>query len=175
MRGRETDTPSPSSAVTILICDPRRPERFVIRSRRPWTRFRVALRAVSLDRDLAAGVSPESHLLLAVRAQDLTSAASRETLRDNWQRVLTMSSRSPSRRHSDSLLNARIIEATPEIRHLLACLGEPVLSATQGLAMAAVLLTDGAGPLYNPQAAVPLRAALRDVTRNLDPSAVRPR
>jgi hypothetical protein len=162
------DGASRSTTVTILIRDPRWPETFLIRRRRLWTQFRVALLAASLDRDLAAGKSPESSVFLASRAQDLMSPASRMKLRDNWERVLTRATKPTVRRSPYSPLTPRVIEARPEIRHLIAALGEPLLDATQGVAMAELLLTDGAGALYNPQSTLQLRDALRDVTRHLD-------
>jgi hypothetical protein len=166
---------SSSLADTVLIRDSRQPERYLLRTRRPWNRLVVAMRASSLDRRLAAGEPPESSILLAVRAQDLTSAASRNTLRRDWEHLLALPTKPRTRRTIYAhIRRARIETAIPEIKHLIATLAEPGVCTAQGIAMAKVLLTDGAGPLYGVRSALSLRAAIRKATTRLQYSPIIP-
>jgi hypothetical protein len=52
---------------------------------------------------------------------------------------------------------------------MAACLRAPLPVAAAGVATASVLLTDGAGPVYNRRAGVALRDALRLAIAQLDP------
>jgi hypothetical protein len=63
-----------------------------------------------------------------------------------------------------------IVAAGPEVREIAACLRTPLPVAAAGVAAASVLLTDGAGPLYNPRGRLGLRDALRLAIAQLDPS-----
>lgn len=54
---------------------------------------------------------------------------------------------------------------------IAACLRLPLPVAAAGVAAASVLLTDGAGPVYNPRSDITLRDALRLAIARLDPSA----
>ena len=63
-----------------------------------------------------------------------------------------------------------IVAAEPEVLEIAACLRRPLPVAAAGVAAASVLLTDGAGPLYNPRGHLGLREALRLAIAQLDPS-----
>ena len=142
-----------------------------------WRSCRITDRALArafggrLDRRLAAGRSPESATLLAARAQDLVSPATRQTLADDWEYVLDRAKHAPAPTMGKMALRRDwIVEAEPEIRATAACLRAPLPVAAAGVAAANVLLTDGAGPLYNPRARPGLREALRLAIAQLDPS-----
>lgn len=124
-----------------------------------------------LDRRLAAGRSPESARLLAARAQDLVSPATRQTLADDWEYVLDRAKHAPAPTMGRMALHRDwIVAAEAEVREMAACLRRPLPVAATGVAAASVLLTDGAGPLYNPRAHPGLREALRLASAQLDPS-----
>lgn len=145
----------------------------------------------SLDRQLAAGRSPEATLLLASRAQDIVSLPSREAVAGNWEHLLRVARRSPSGRPAvtsgrSPVISGRspvvsrrspvipvcgdlIAAAEPAIRELMRCLTVPLPVRAQGVAMASILLTDGAGPVYNRRGPVTLTAALEAAMTQLDP------
>ena len=142
-----------------------------------WRSCRITDRALArafggrLDRRLAAGRSPESARLLAARAQELVSPATRETLADDWEYVLDRAKQAPAPTMGRMALHRDwIVAAEPEVREIAASLRRPLPVAAAGVAAASVLLTDGAGPLYNPRARLGLRDALRLAIAQLDPS-----
>ncbi len=69
------------------------------------------------------------------------------------------------------LCRDRIASAEPAVHAMLAALVAPLPVSAQGVAMASLLLSDGAGPLYNRRSSVDLVAAVHDVTAGLDPWA----
>jgi hypothetical protein len=124
------------------------------------------LLAAVLDRRLAAGASPGSSVLLAARARQLSSPAQRQRLTRGWLVALDQATRPPwplSPRVRP--LRGPIVAAQGDIRLMLAVVqGTPVLGA-RGMALARMLLSDGAGPLYNPRCSEDLVAAVQDATR----------
>jgi hypothetical protein len=137
---------------------------------RTWVRLLARLHATSLDRQLAAGRSPESTRLLAVRAQQLVAPSARRALARNVE-VLFERAQSPSAtgRRPVPLCRDRITAAEGEWREMLASLVAPVPMAAQGVAMISRLLSDGAGPLYHPRCPTDLSAALWEATARLEP------
>jgi len=142
-----------------------------------WRPRRITDRALAhalsfrLDRRLAAGRSPESDRLLAARAQHLVSPAARRALADDWEYLLRVVKHAPAPTLGRMALRRdQIAGAEPEVRKIAACLRTPLPVAAGGVAAANVLLTDGAGPLHNPRAEIPLRDALNLAIAQLDPS-----
>ncbi|HEY7947600.1 MAG TPA: hypothetical protein VID75_07990 [Acidimicrobiales bacterium] len=153
----------------LLIHDPRDPERLVARSSRSRDRLVARVFASALDRRLAQGVSPESNVLLALRAQILARPETRRAIARNWDHLVRVArgeavSRVPLRRH-------HIVTAESDIADMRRALLSELPAPARGVAMAAVLLRDGAGPLYNGRSAVDLRRAVQDVTARLDPAS----
>jgi hypothetical protein len=135
----------------------------IARTARPWDRIAVRLRAFSLDRDLAAGASPDASVTLALRAQMLVRPRYRRELARSVRRVLTAATQSPLRSHLPvPVCRDRVKDSSEEfadlIRRLLAA--GPV--AAQGVAQASVLVADAGGPLYRRASAGDLRARVRD-------------
>jgi hypothetical protein len=141
------------------------------RSSRITDRVLARTLGLQLDRRLAAGCSPDSARLVAARALDLVSLAARQALADDWEHLLSMAEHAPAPTLGRMALHRdRIIAAEPEVRELAACLRRPLPVAASGVAAASVLLTDGAGPVYNLRARPGLRDALRLAIARLDPS-----
>jgi hypothetical protein len=141
--------------------------------RSPRIADRILARALGLrlDRSLAAGCSPDSARLLAARAQDLVSAATRQALADNWEHLLSAAKYAPAPTLGRMALHRdRIIAAEREVQEIAACLRKPLPVTAAGVAAASVLLTDGAGPVYNVQAEPGLHESLRLAIARLDPS-----
>ena len=125
-------------------------------------RVLARLRGRSLDRLIAAGHGTGTRLLRQ-RSAWLVRSDSRTTLADNWNRLLS------PHRLSLAPLNRRAIEfARPDIAALVARLRSDAPVAARGVALAALLLTDGTGPLYRRQAPQRLVTEIQAALRALD-------
>ena len=140
----------------VLLCDEQ--GHFALRRLRPWHRLLARCAAPRLDRELAAGASPESSALLAARAMQLTSVKSRRALAASLQRILAAAGRSPADVPSGtvaihpprvSLCLERISQSAGPLARLAGSLAVPGPVPVQGVAMASQLLADGTGPLYH--------------------------
>jgi hypothetical protein len=156
---------------TLVVTDRGRPERFVACRSRPWDRVLARVFACSLDRRLAAGRAPESSRLLASRAQQLVSSATRRELARDWEHLLEVTRRPPARRTPRvPLCRDRISAAEADVRDMLTSLLTPLPMCARGVATASRLLSDAAGPLCSRHCTDDdLRAALREATAQLDP------
>ena len=158
---------------TLLLHEPEFPHRLTVRFNRRWSRVLSRLLASSLDRKLAEGRSPESHLLLAARAQVLVSPVYRLTLTHNWADLLAQARRPAGVRDPRAPINRDSIVANEMgIRALLAELAAPTPGHVRGIAMASWLLSDGTGPLYDHRRSSELRTALLEAAALLDPSTM---
>jgi hypothetical protein len=79
----------------ILLCDDL--GYLTLQRLRPWHRMLARCAAARLDRELAAGASPESSAARGARAMQLTSVNFRRDLAASLQRILA-ASRGPARR-----------------------------------------------------------------------------
>jgi hypothetical protein len=125
----------------------------------------------SLDRQLAAGVAPESSALLAARARQVVAISWRRSLARNWEHLLRAAAELQGAHHPARPLRcAQIIAAEPAVRELVRHLTVPLPVASRGVAMATVLLTDAGSPVYSRLGPVSLAAALDEATAQLDPA-----
>lgn len=135
---------------------------------------KILLRLVAgrLDADLAAGLPPETSPRHAARARLLVNPRSRQALATNWEHLLLIAHAPPSRRRSGHIPveRQRIHRAEPEIRELIAALRASGPIPARGVAIAADLLTDGLGPVYNPRSGDDLTAAIVQAVEQLDPT-----
>jgi hypothetical protein len=140
---------------------------------RPWHRVLARCAASRLDRELAAGASPESSPGLAARAVQLTSMKGRRNLAVSVQRILaaagdpaavTVITARPSRL---PLARARIRQSAGPLAVLAGCLAAPGPVPAQGVAMVSQLLADGTGPLYREASADDLGGLIDKATRAL--------
>lgn len=156
---------------TLVLTDSRGAGLLAARSCRIADRLLARAFGFRLDCRLAAGDSPDSSRLLAARAQDLVSAATREALAESWDHLLRKARRTPP--PGDGVMTAcrdRVVAAEPEVRELIAHLRTALPVTARGVAAASMLLKDGAGPVYYRRAPTDLRDALRLATAHLDPS-----
>ena len=141
-----------------------------------WRRVPLALiagwRAAELDRQLAAGASPDASALLAIRSQRLTGRRYRARVAAGLARAVRDAQNTthgfsaairPDRRE---VVAARTVLAAL-YRRLRA--GEPV--SAQGVALLESLLTDGSSPLYRPIEHGALGSQLRAAAAALEPPA----
>lgn len=134
------------------------------------------VRAPSLDRQIVAGCPPRSGRALAIRARQIVSPAGRRGLAQGWEHVLDLGRRPPvPRTPRGPLCRDRIAAAAErDVRELVAVLTGALPIAAHGATMASVLLSDGTGPLHNDRSPLDLGAAVREATRQMDPSAAAP-
>lgn len=158
---------------TVLLYEPDVSHWFTVRFNSRWCRGLSQLLAPSLDRKLAEGRSPESGLLLAVRAQVLVSPANRQTLAYDWADLLARARTAPGVRDPRVPIDRDSILANePDIQALLDVLVAQSPGQVRGIALMSWLLSNGAGPLYIGQRADPLRGALSEAAALLDPAAI---
>jgi hypothetical protein len=125
----------------------------------------------SLDQQLAAGCPPESTRLLAARAQHIVSLPRRASLAGNWDHLLQVARRAPSRRTwAVPLRAAAILAAGPAIEELMERLTTPLPVGARGVAMASVLLTDPTSPVYSRRRPRSLADRLQAAIIQLDPA-----
>jgi hypothetical protein len=135
----------------------------IARTARPWDRMAVRLHAFSLDRDLAAGASPDASVALALRAQMLVHPRYRRGLARTARRVLTAATQPPHRsRLAVPVCRDRVAGSTEEFADLIRGLLAAGPVAPRGVAQASVLVADASGPLYRRASAGDLRARVRD-------------
>jgi hypothetical protein len=126
---------------------------------RPWHRILARSQAARLDRELAAGASPEASASLAARAAWLTSTEFRRDLAANLRRILVAAGEpawpaaagaplGPARRPRVPLRTTRISRSAPLLAELANRLLDPGPVPVRGVAMVTELLADGTGPLY---------------------------
>jgi hypothetical protein len=141
---------SPRGGGTLLLCDDGGPAPLTPRVNRRWARALSRLLASSLDRKLAEGRPPESHLLLAARAQVLASPVQRQILAYQWTDLLTQAHRSPVARNPRAPINRPGILANEQTIHaILEHLVAPNSGHIRGIALLSRLLSDGGGPVYH--------------------------
>jgi hypothetical protein len=154
---------------TLLFMDRGKSDYLTVRPNGILVRFATRLCASSLDRKLARGDSPEATRLLAARAQFLVSPERLRDLAGCWRNVLTQARRPPAMRDPRIRLNQIcILACETEVQRLVEALSTPRPVAARTAAHARMLLTDGAGPLYNRNRSGELEDALLRVIAQLD-------
>ena len=138
-----------------------------------WVRLRdrvlARVRASALDAELAAGASPESSVLLALRAGQLCRPAYRQLLSHGLTRVLA-TAEAPARSPRQVPVNRPAVrEARIELEAVAERLGATRPVDVRGVARVSGLLTDGTGPLYQRTRPGRLRDDLRAALGALDP------
>jgi hypothetical protein len=143
----------------------------VARPCRLTDRVLARLLGASLDYRLAAGQPPESSGPLAARARHIVELRRRRVAAGNWDHLLAVAQRGPGKPGPARRIRAsEIVAARPAIDELTRRLRTPLPVSAQGVAMAEILLTDGAGPVYSQRSRVPLAAALESAIAQLDPA-----
>jgi len=137
-----------------------------------WEQFVSRVRAYRLDHDIAAGASPESSPLLALRAQALVRPAMRQALARSVERLLEEAARGPAPPSFGlrvPVRRDRILESADALQMLIDRLLAPVPVPARGVAGVRILLTDGAGSLYYPSAGDDLTSLVLEIVEQLEP------
>jgi hypothetical protein len=134
-------------------------------------RVLVLVGAARLDDDLAAGVPPETSRRHAARARQLVNPQMRHVLATNWEHLLAITHAPPRRLSGRApICRQRVRQAEPEIRELIMALRASGPMPVRGVATATSLLTDGCGPIFNPNAPDDLTATVARAVGELDPA-----
>jgi hypothetical protein len=147
--------------------------RLTLRRLQPWHRMLARAAAARLDRELAAGASPETSAILAARATALTSTKARRDLATSVQQILAAAGQPPAAPPAPAAavrpaLNwARISGSAVPLATLAATLAAPGPAPVQGVAMVSRLLADGTGPFYRQADSDDLGHVIEKATRAL--------
>jgi predicted component of type VI protein secretion system len=115
-----------------------------------FIRLRVRARRVGLDRRLAAGEDPRADVDLRLRADQLTESQSRDRIALVIERTMAEAAGPPAPFSSQvPLARTAIVACTPRLRAIAGRLRSDHVVAAKGVAQAAMLVREGAGPLYS--------------------------
>jgi hypothetical protein len=168
-RHDESKRDESTRCVMLLVFD-ESDSRLTTRRAGLWQRLAVCLRASRLDREIAAGASPDITADLALRAQALVRMSVRHDLAKSVQRIVDSSTGATvSGRPRVPLCPDRVTEARDELQVLIEHLRTPGPVAAQGVAQARVLLSDGSGPLYHRGSRDDLRTRVHQAVDALNP------
>jgi hypothetical protein len=158
---------------TQLIVDDDGIKPLTVRHVRTWVRLAAGLRSGSLDRRLADGEQPESSRLLSARADALVSPRMRGDLAQALDNVRCRArSRTSPRRPPVSINRVAIMSCEREMQAVIDALHAIAPTPARGYAAVSRLLSDGAGPLFNPHRSTELAGVLAAVAGHLDPGAL---
>jgi hypothetical protein len=131
-------------------------------------RISARVRSRQLDEELAEGTPPETAAALALRARRLTALSRRRAIAGSLRRVIRDACRGvpPSQARISPRLS-QVIAASDDLARLADALAIPGPVAARGVAQAWILLTDGTGPLYNPNSTANLRSRAASAANNL--------
>lgn len=139
--------------------------------RSAWVKLGARLFGASLDRRLAQGQRLDTSRLLMERALLIGTPSAREVIARRWSEILTLPT--PTRRLADArvpVMRGRVFATESQIREVISALMAPLSNVT-GVAMSRCLLSDGSGPIYNPESTSDLSSILRQICSRLDPLA----
>jgi hypothetical protein len=129
----------------------------------PWDLLLARWHAFRLDSDLAAGVSPDASLPLALRARMLLRPRYRYELARSADRVLaTAMHGANSGPPRVPVCRDRVRDCSAEFGELIRRLRAPGPISVRGVAKIGVLLADAGGPLYHRANTDDLCAWVRD-------------
>ena len=126
-------------------------------------RLRARLRRHKLDKALASGADPNTDALRWERAHELVGEKSRLEIAERLERLLAEADSAPRGWFTSRVPIARaaIRDSRRDLQTIVERLRAPAYISAQGVAMASLLLSDGAGPLYGSRTrAQELRSAL---------------
>ena len=133
-------------------------------------RLAARLCGTSLDRQLAAGGSPDASVRLALRARLLGRAATRAALARRVTDVIADAERGPGLRSTRMpVCRRKVLRARPQLEALARRLLVVGPVAPEGVAIVSCLLHDASGPVYVRPNADDLAVAAEAACRALEP------
>jgi hypothetical protein len=138
-------------------------------ARSPWLRLRAWWRRTALTRELAAGDDPDAGAERALVARGLIGTPAQHQLADALDRVVRAAQQGRRRSGVKAPLNRPdILLAHNELAALAERLRDGGPAPVQGLAIAALLVSDGASPLYDRRAAHSVQRMAQQALDRLD-------
>lgn len=154
---------------TLVLNDRRNPGCVIVERSRATARMRARVCARRFDRELAQGVSPDSSAGLSVRAHDLIGVRTRGMLAQAIRRLVEDATH-PRRPHRFTvpICRSKVRRSRSTLEEVADRLvgGEPL--DARGLALLRLLLSDGAGPVFDHPGANDLEPALERVIAALE-------
>jgi hypothetical protein len=126
------------------------------------------LRSSALDRALAAGVSPESSVALALHAGHLSTSTQRDAMAHTLARIELLATASHTTRVRTPLSRAAVRSCEAELQAVVERLAACGPVGVQGIARLRTLLSDGTGSLYGASPPGRLRHDLLAALEGLD-------
>lgn len=146
--------------------EPRGP--IIARRARLRDRLLARLRARQLDVALAHGAPPEADAAVAIRARRLIDPSNRRAIAETLRRMLRDSGDGCRISYAHvQPCRERVLAASEQLDELAEALTRPGPVAVHGVAEALILVTDGAGPLYNPSSRASLSALAAEAIEDL--------
>ena len=150
--------------------------RLPARSAAYWRRVRVFAvvrwQGARLDRELAAGIGPQTSEAHALRARTITGRRSRASVARGLQRVIrTATDTAPGFTAAVRPDRREVLAARAVIEALERRLRAPEPVSARGMAILGGLLTEGTSPLYRPDEAGALGSQLRAAAAALEPAS----
>jgi hypothetical protein len=136
--------------------------------KRMWLRMRVWWQWPVLTRELAEGGDPDARPELTVLARQLIGRPTQHRLADALERILATASRRSRPPTKVPLNRHEIFSARDELAALVERLREGTPAPVRGLAMATLLVHDGASPLYGGRPAQDVWGFARETRERLD-------
>jgi hypothetical protein len=130
-------------------------------------RLSARLHARQLDRQLAAGQPSSAAAAVALRARRLTNWSTRRDLARSLRRLVAVARERPANVWRVPIARLPVLAAVNELTRLANVLLAPGPVDPGGVAQVQLLITDGTGPLYNPNAGVDLAWAAERAIRAL--------
>ncbi len=134
-------------------------------------RLVARVRASALDRELTAGASPESSVVLALHATHLCGSSQRRLLADSLTRIAAASEVPARSRVKAPVCRPAVRRACAELQAVVDHLVAPGPVDVRGVARIRSLLADGTGPLYRASPTDHLRTELRAALAEMQPFA----
>jgi hypothetical protein len=131
-------------------------------------RLMARVRASALDEQLAAGVSPEQSVPLALHAARLCQHTHRRVLARSLTRLVAAADVPAGSRLKTPVCRGAVQQARAELAAVAGRLTASGPVEVRGVARVRTLLADGTGPLYQPAPAGQLRHELAGVLSALD-------
>jgi hypothetical protein len=144
--------------------------RITVHDATPFERLLARVHHARLDRDLAAGASPEANKLLALRARFLVCPTVRHRLASAFAAIIAEAVGPPARpgRMRVPVRRGSVLEAVDVLQALVDRLRTPGPLPARGVAQVQRILTDGSGPLYYAGSAEQLRGIAQDALKALE-------
>ena len=153
----------------LVLTDKRHPGCVKVERTPPLVRVRTRVWARQTDRALASGISPDSSACLSVRAHELIGYPTRSALARAIRRLVEDAGH-PVRPLSFNIpmCRSKVWRSRDTLKQLADRLLTDGPLDARGLAQIRLLLSDGAGPLYDRPSADDLEPALRRAMAALD-------